>query len=127
MLVSIFAGLSCFDAQISKGLAIEDNNFDGGARSGPIASLGLIKNTLQTPVLRNNRKVPGWLCKRPYILSNINLAGAHKINSIHDIVRPHFGLRIFAPPFGPPDLMGSASGINDSSLFGGTECPIEAC
>src|ERR1700738_4214837 len=35
----------------------------------------------------------------------------------HDIVRPHFGLRIFAPPFGPPDFMGSASGINDSALF----------
>jgi hypothetical protein len=33
---------------------------------------------------------------------------------------------MFAPPFGPPDFMGSASGINDSALFRGTECPAEA-
>src|SRR5258708_1740986 len=59
--------------------------------------------------------------KRPYILSNINLAGAHKVNSIHDIVRPHFGLRIFAPPFGPPDLMVGTSSLHDDPLIGGTE------
>ena len=34
---------------------------------------------------------------------------------------------MFAPPFGPADFMGSASGINDSALFRGTECPTKPC
>jgi len=37
----------------------------------------------------------------------------------------YFGLRIFAPPFGPPDFMGSASGLKDDPLVGGTEWPEE--
>ena len=32
---------------------------------------------------------------------------------------------MFAPPLRPPDFMGSASGINDNSLFRRTECPAE--
>src|ERR1700733_6325961 len=32
-----------------------------------------------------------------------------------------FGLWIFAPPFGPSDFMGSASGLYDDALIGRTE------
>jgi hypothetical protein len=39
----------------------------------------------------------------------------------------YFGLRIFAPPFGPPDFMGSASGIYDNALIDGTERLGEPC
>jgi hypothetical protein len=41
--------------------------------------------------------------------------------------KAYFGLRIFAPPFGPPDFMGSAGGLNDNALISGTEFPIKAC
>src|SRR5258707_11585297 len=33
----------------------------------------------------------------------------------------YFELRIFAPPFGPPDLARCTSGLNNNPLFGGTE------
>ena len=33
---------------------------------------------------------------------------------------------MFAPPFRPPDFVGSPGGLYDDLLFGGTECPIEA-
>ena len=36
------------------------------------------------------------------------------------------GSGAFAPPFRPPDFMGSASGLHDDLLIGGTESPIEA-
>jgi hypothetical protein len=37
-----------------------------------------------------------------------------------------FGLRIFAPPFGPPDFMGGTSGLHDDPLICGTEWLGEA-
>jgi hypothetical protein len=51
---------------------------------------------------------------------------------IHRIIRSNgvtklLGSRIFAPPFRPLDFMGRARGVYDCPLFGGTECPIEAC
>src|SRR5882757_6496221 len=33
----------------------------------------------------------------------------------------YFELRIFAPPFGPPDLARCTSGLDNNPLFGGTE------
>src|SRR6516162_5992877 len=36
-------------------------------------------------------------------------------------LKAHFGLWLFAPPFGPPDLVGRAGGLHDSPLIGGTE------
>jgi hypothetical protein len=33
----------------------------------------------------------------------------------------YFGLRIFAPPFGPPDHARCTSGLHDDPLIGGTE------
>jgi hypothetical protein len=37
----------------------------------------------------------------------------------------YFALRILGPPFGPSHFTGSASGLNDSTLFSGTKCPTE--
>jgi hypothetical protein len=36
-----------------------------------------------------------------------------------------FGLWMFTPPFGPPDLMRRAGGLQDGPLIGGTECMRE--
>ena len=33
---------------------------------------------------------------------------------------------MLAPPFGPPDFMGSTGGLHDDPLIGGTECLAEA-
>jgi len=40
--------------------------------------------------------------------------------------RLHIESRMFGPPFGPTDFMGSAGRLHDDLLFGGAECPIEA-
>jgi hypothetical protein len=40
--------------------------------------------------------------------------------------KAHFGLRMFAPPFGPTNFAGCTSGVHDSPLFSRTEFPIEA-
>src|SRR5258708_27803333 len=37
------------------------------------------------------------------------------------VKQSYFGLRKFAPPFGPSDLARRASGVDDNLLIGGTE------
>ena len=39
--------------------------------------------------------------------------------------RFRISLWMFAPPFGPSDFVGRASGLDDNALFGGTERSLE--
>ena len=47
---------------------------------------------------------------------------AHTLD-IAGAIDARFGLGMFGPPLWPLDFMGSASGVDDCTLFRGTECP----